>query len=141
MLAVSSQDVVISFQQRRQQRRHSSLHFSSTKALRRSRMTKGKKTSLKRGQASGGNTEKALDFGSGSNVGEDDGGVCNIAGTGDAFGDAISSQVEGSGDVDVRNVSCLTTPLLSFLSPLYHITSIKLERTSLSCVCVDSLEN
>jgi len=70
-------------------------------------MMRGKKIGSRSGQASRGNIEEALNFSNGSTMGKDDGGVCNIGGTEDAFGDAGSSQVEGMGDVEVNNVSFL----------------------------------
>jgi len=84
-------------------------------------MTKGKKHVSKSGQASRGNFEEAVNFGSGSTVGADDGGVINIGGTHDAFGDAGSSLLEGMADVDVNNVSFPEQRLCCFQINLVHL--------------------
>jgi len=83
-------------------------------------MMKGKKNVSKNGQASGGNVHEALNFSSGSTMGTNDGGVTNIGGTQDAFGDAGSSLVEGMAKVDVNNVSFPEQHLCSFKINLFH---------------------
>lgn len=113
MLAATSR-VVDSIQQRKHRKRPRSFFFSSRKVLIRSRMTREKKISAKSGQASRGTIERALNFGSGSTVGEDDGGVCSIGGNQDAFGDVGSSQVEGMEDVEVNNVRFLDNHFCNF---------------------------
>lgn len=105
MFVGKASDYSISVKQRKRRRRHSSLFFSSRKVRNRAKMTKAKKTSSRGGHASRGSTQEVLNFGSRSTAGEDDGGVISIGGAQDAFGDAGSSLMEGTGDVEASNVS------------------------------------
>jgi len=79
----------------RKRRRRSSLYFSSTKALRRSRMTKFRKGVSKTGQCTLGDTRKSLHFRGGSSAEEEHNTALQL--------DDIVQELEGALSVHVED--------------------------------------
>jgi len=111
--------------QNRRRRRRSSLYFSSTKALRRSRMTKFRKGVSKTRQCTPGDTRKSLHFGGGSSGGEEHNTALQF--------DDIVEELEGTLSAHVKdgeeNVS--TVSLFVFI----YFNSNYLASCSFMCSC------
>lgn len=73
MLTVKSSTLFCISEKGNSRKKRSSLYFSSSKALKRSRMMRGKKVVSKTGQSSPGALRKSLRFGGGGTSGDEDG--------------------------------------------------------------------
>jgi hypothetical protein len=96
MLVEEQETLIDSQNHRKRQKRHSSFFFSSPKALKRSRMTRGKRLLSKTGQSTDGDPRKVLRFGTSSSAGEEDTGEKTIHADEEMAEDNASMQEEAT---------------------------------------------
>jgi hypothetical protein len=92
MLISSNSSAIVVSNHMKKRRRRLSLYFLSSKALRRSRMNRGKRFVSKTSQATPGRPRKVLSYGGGSTTGEEDVEVQNLECLQEMTKDTISIQ-------------------------------------------------